>query len=174
MNYIDIIIAIPLIYALYKGWTKGLIIEVATLTALLLGIFLAVNYSDYAKELLSSQLDISSSYMAFIAFIVTFIAVVVVINLIGKWLSKTMEAVSLGTMNRFLGSLFAMSKALLILCVVVTLFEGLDNKMNIVKAEVKHESKLYYPIFKLANKLQESFNFGELKEEVKRTTDKLK
>jgi membrane protein required for colicin V production len=173
MNYIDIIIAIPLLYALYKGWTKGLIIEVATLTALLLGIFLAVNYSDYAKDLLTNNLDISSSYMGYIAFIVTFIAAVVVINIFGKMLSKLIHAIALGMVNRILGSVFSIAKVLVILCILVTLFEGFDSRVKLVKLQDKENSKLYYPIFKLANTLSNSFNIGELTEEVKRTTDKL-
>ena len=173
MNYIDIIIAIPLIYALYRGWKKGLIIEVATLIALILGIFLAVNYSDYTKDVLTDKLDISSNYIGFLAFIITFISVVVIINIIGKYVSKMMHAISLGFINRIFGALFSFAKFLIILCIFVALFEGLDRNVGIVKKEIKVNSKLYYPIYDLAMGLHSSFNIGELTDEVKKTTDKL-
>jgi len=173
MNYIDIIIIIPLIYALYVGWTKGLIIEVSKLAALLLGIFLAVNYSDYTKELLTDKLDLHSNYMGYIAFIVTFIAVVVIINLIGKLISKFVHAIALGFVNRLLGAVFSMAKVLIIVCILVSLFEGLDKNVHITKVQDKQNSKLYYPIYKFAESLYNGFNIGELTHDIKRRTDKI-
>jgi len=38
MNYFDIMIAIPLIWGIYKGFKKGFIIEIASFIALGLGI----------------------------------------------------------------------------------------------------------------------------------------
>ena len=38
MNILDIIFAIPLLWALYRGFRKGLIYMIASLTALLLGV----------------------------------------------------------------------------------------------------------------------------------------
>ena len=45
MNYLDIIIAILLIIAIVSGYRKGFIHQLASLAALILGIFLAVKFS---------------------------------------------------------------------------------------------------------------------------------
>ena len=45
MNYLDIIIIIPLIWGAYKGFRKGFIIEIASLIALILGIWGGINFS---------------------------------------------------------------------------------------------------------------------------------
>lgn len=172
MNYIDIIIAIPLLIALYKGWTKGFIVGIATLTALVLGIFLAVNYSDYAKDLLGNKLDVSSSYIGYIAFILTFIAVVVIVNILGRVLSKIVEAMALGLVNRILGVLFTMAKYLIIISIFITLFERLDSNNKLIKVNSKQESKLYYPIYKISHLLYEGLHIGDLTESIKTTTDK--
>jgi membrane protein required for colicin V production len=45
MNYIDIIIGIVLIVSAISGFRKGLIVEVASLAALILGIWGAIHFS---------------------------------------------------------------------------------------------------------------------------------
>ena len=39
MNYIDIVILLFLLYGAFRGFSKGLIIEVATLAGLILGVY---------------------------------------------------------------------------------------------------------------------------------------
>ena len=47
MNYLDLIFCIPLIWGFWKGWQKGLIIELSMLAALLLGVWGGIKFSDY-------------------------------------------------------------------------------------------------------------------------------
>lgn len=42
VNYIDVIILLPLVYGAYKGFSQGLIVEMSTLFALVLGVFYLV------------------------------------------------------------------------------------------------------------------------------------
>ena len=41
VNYIDVIILLPLVYGAYKGFSQGLIVEMSTLFALVLGVFIS-------------------------------------------------------------------------------------------------------------------------------------
>ena len=47
MNFIDVLILIPVIYAAWKGFKHGLIIEVFTLLALVVGIYAGIHFSDF-------------------------------------------------------------------------------------------------------------------------------
>jgi membrane protein required for colicin V production len=47
MNSIDILLIIPLVYAAWKGFKHGLIIEVFTLLALFVGIYVGIHFSDF-------------------------------------------------------------------------------------------------------------------------------
>ena len=49
MNYLDIIIVVPLVYGLIKGFSNGLIKEVTALVALLAGVYVAINFSLYLE-----------------------------------------------------------------------------------------------------------------------------
>ena len=52
MNYIDIVILLFLLYGAFRGFSKGLIIEVATLAGLILGVFIAIRYSPFTEGIL--------------------------------------------------------------------------------------------------------------------------
>ena len=47
MTFLDIIIAIPLVIFIWKGWRKGLVFELANLAGLVVGIYCAVHFSQY-------------------------------------------------------------------------------------------------------------------------------
>ena len=46
MNFLDIIIAIPLVYGAYKGFRNGFIMEIFTILALFVGLYAAFTFSD--------------------------------------------------------------------------------------------------------------------------------
>ena len=53
MNYLDIAIAVPLLYGLVKGFSNGLIKEITGLVSLIIGIYVAVNFSIFLEPHLS-------------------------------------------------------------------------------------------------------------------------
>ena len=59
MNYIDIVILLFLLYGAFRGFSKGLIIEVATLAGLILGVFIAIRYSPFTEGILKDFLNIT-------------------------------------------------------------------------------------------------------------------
>ena len=96
MNYLDIIIAIILFLFGLKGLRKGLIIEVVTLLAFGVGIYGAMHFSDFTAAHLKEVMEIEPKYLNTIAFILTFILLVIVVNLIGRAVSKLVETMNLG------------------------------------------------------------------------------
>ena len=77
MNILDIFIGLPLIYAIYKGFTKGFVYEAASLIALILGVYGAIHFSDFTAEVIQDTFKYESQYMEYISFIVTFIVIVI-------------------------------------------------------------------------------------------------
>ena len=57
MNYLDVIFIVPLIWAGFRGFKKGLIIEVSALIAFGLGIWGGIHFSDFVAELLSDSIE---------------------------------------------------------------------------------------------------------------------
>ena len=64
IEYLDIILAIPLIWGAFMGFKKGLILELASIVALVLGIYGAVKFSDLTADYLNSYFEISSNWIS--------------------------------------------------------------------------------------------------------------
>ena len=57
MAIIDIILGAFILYGLIKGLSKGFFVEVTSLLALLVGVYGAVHFSNYAAEFLSDRFE---------------------------------------------------------------------------------------------------------------------
>ena len=77
MNYIDIIILIVLGLSIVTGFINGLVKEVASLAALIFGIWGAIKFSGFTSAKLYEYFDMSGQYIGVISFIVTFLIIVV-------------------------------------------------------------------------------------------------
>ncbi len=149
-HLLDIIIALPLVWGIYKGFKKGLIIELTTLAALLTGIYGAIRFSDRAAVLLREEWAIDDTYLPILSFAVTFILIVILVNLIGRMLEKVVDMVALGFINKMAGGVFRALKVSLILSVLFTMLQSLDEDWGIIPPEVKESSVLYSPLSALA------------------------
>lgn len=146
MNFIDVLFLIPIIYAVYKGFKNGFIIEICTLLALLVGIYAGIHFSDGTANFLKTNWNFDSEYMPVIAFTVTFLAVGALVFFGGKMLEKVVDVAHLTPLNKFLGVLFALIKILYFISVFVVLLESYDEKGDFIKEETKSESILYEPV----------------------------
>ena len=165
MNYFDIIVGGLLILALVKGFKNGLVIELATLAALVLGVLGAIKFSDITEQYLSQH--INSSHIGLISFFVTFILIVIGVHLIAKLLDKLVSAVALGLINRILGAAFSALKYAFIISVLLAVFNSFDKNFDIVPDKQKESSILYIPMSTLALTIFPYLHFNEIKDRVK-------
>ena len=150
MNYIDILILILIALAMFRGFMNGFVKEVASLAALILGIWGAIKFSSFTAAKLYDYFDMTGKYVGIIAFIVTMMVIVVVIHLIGLLVDKLMEAVSLGLVNKLLGIGFGLLKSVLILSVVFMVMNAIDARRPFLPKEKIERSMLYSPISDIA------------------------
>ena len=142
MNYLDIIIAILLFLFGFKGFRKGLIIEVVTLLAFGVGIYGAMHFSDFTAAHLQEVMEINPKYLNTVAFVLTFILLVIVVNMIGKAVHGLIEAMNLSFFNKLGGFVFGVAKGVL-LCSILLLVLNNFQLLGVLKPEVKEQSKLY-------------------------------
>jgi membrane protein required for colicin V production len=150
MNYIDIIILIIVAIGMVKGFVNGLVKEVASLAALVLGIWGAIRFSSFTAAKLYDYFDMTGKYVGIIAFIVTFAIIAIAIHFIGLLLDKLLEAVALGFINRLLGILFGLFKSVLILSVIFVVLNAVDARRPFLPKERIEQSMLYTPICDIA------------------------
>ncbi len=136
MNSIDIVLGILLLYAFYKGFKNGLIVEIASIIALIAGVFCAIYFSDITAAFLMEKFDWNEKYVSISSFIITFSVVLIGVQLLGKLLTKIAKAILLGTINKVLGGVFGALKALLILGIILVF---IDTKLDFNQWVYSHQ-----------------------------------
>ena len=149
MNYIDLVLGIILIIAAIQGFRKGFIVEAASLAALILGIWGAIKFSDWTAGYISKTFNYHSSSLGTVAFLVTFVGIVILIHILGKILDSTIKAVALGFLNRLAGIIFGVLKTAVILSILLMLFDPIDENVHLLPTKQKGESKIYTPMKQL-------------------------
>ncbi len=150
MHYIDLIIGLLLLFAAIKGFKNGFISELTSLAALVLGIWGAIEFSGVTSDFLTDKFRLQTEYLNIISFVVTFIAVVILVHITGNSINKLIEVVMLGFLNRLSGLLFAIIRSALIISIILLVFDKIDADMKILSQKAKSESRLYESVRNLA------------------------
>lgn len=146
MSFVDIIIIVPLVYAAWIGFKKGLVIEVFTLLALLVGIYAGIHFSDWTSALIKDNMDIEGKYLPVVAFTLTFLAVGAIVFFAGKMIERMLKVVNLSPINKIFGLLFGLIKMVYTLSILIILLETYDERGDFIPEEIKSESLLYEPV----------------------------
>lgn len=123
MKVIDIVILVPLLWGAYRGYTKGFIIELATLLSLVLAIFFGFQLMDVAIGYLQDLVDVPEGLLPYVAFILIFVAILFLVSWIAKWLKKVVHFTILGHFDNIAGAIFGMLKFGFIISIVLWLSE---------------------------------------------------
>jgi len=150
MNVFDIIIAALLLFGFVRGLMKGLFVEVASLVALIAGVYGAIHFSYFVGDFLKDSVSWDEKYISLVAFAATFVIIVIAIALLGKLFTKLADFASLGILNTILGGVFGALKIGLILSVIFIFFGKMNDTIPFVKKETLDGSVLYQPVKKIA------------------------
>jgi len=161
MNIFDIIITALLLFGFVRGLVKGLFVEVASLVALIGGVYGAIHFSYLISNFLKEYVTWNTEYISLAAFAITFIVIIVVISLLGKALTKIANFASLGIINKILGGVFGVLKIGLILSVVFIFFGKMNETIPFIEKQTLEESILYSPVKKIAPTIFPSIINGE-------------
>jgi len=150
MNVLDIIFLVPLLFALYRGFKKGLIHMIASLAALLLGIFGAIKLRPVFASLLDAIFNISPDHMNVIAFAVAFVSIVLLVHLVAFLVNKLIKAVALNLVNRLLGMAFGLLVTAFVISMILWPVNEVNKEKEIIKPKHIEGSLLYKPLSALA------------------------
>ena len=149
MNFLDLILAIPLGWLIFKGYRRGLIFELASLAGVALGTMLAVRFARWFAD----WVGFTGQNAFIIAFFILFVAVVVLSMALGKLVERFVKLVHVGFLNNLAGALFGLLKGLCILGVLVYFVAVIDLNGRILTRDVKQSSMLYRPVERMGNRL---------------------
>ncbi|WP_347172731.1 CvpA family protein [Polaribacter uvawellassae] len=150
MNVFDIVITVFLLFGFVRGLMKGLFIEVASLVALIGGVWGSIHFSYFIGDFLKESVSWSEKQISLAAFAITFILIIVVVSLIGKFLTKLADLAALGMVNKIFGGVFGLVKIGLVLSIIFIFFDRMNSSITFVDKETLEESILYKPVKSIA------------------------
>ena len=154
MNWLDILLLLPLLIGLVRGLMRGLITEIIAIVAIILGIVGARLWATKFSAWLLLQFAWPEAVCHVVAYALLFLAIAIVLNIIGRLLSKLLRAIQLGFINRLLGGIFGTLKWLAVVLVVVFCVNMLDSYFHFLdNSEVVKNSLLYRPFVETANQI---------------------
>ena len=152
MNYLDIIISVPLLYGIVKGFSNGIITEISNIISVSLAIYIGIHFSGLIHPYLSSEiLSDYSKAIPLIAFLLVFIIILVIVKSIGELINKLTNQLALGLISRLLGGVFGSVKFLIIsifLISIATEYDLIDKKIqknSILLIPMQRVSKIIMP-----------------------------
>ncbi len=146
----DLIFLIIFLWAIYKGYSRGLILQAATLAALILGIYGAIRFSGLTASIIIEKLHVNWQYMHLIAFAITFIGIVIGIHFLARVFEKLLKAIALNLINRIFGAVFSVIKYAFIISAILVVINGINRRANFLPQEKINKSILYRPLSILA------------------------
>jgi membrane protein required for colicin V production len=141
LNILDFIILILLGIGAFGGYRKGLILEVIAILAFILAIVGGFKLLHIGMSLLSDIYGGFGSLLPFIAFLIIFIGIIILVNLTGKILKKTIDWTPLGTVDNLAGAIVGILKWALGISVLYWIF----SSVGIMLPETMVQESLIFP-----------------------------
>lgn len=158
---LDIILILPILWGGWKGFHKGLIIEIFTLLAFGVGIWAGIHLSDFVSVELD-KLGAGGKYLPVVAFIVCFIGAGAGMYFLGKTIEKMVKVVAMKPLDKIGGAVFGAAKFLMILSVVVLIFDSIHQRDEFLPTDLREDSLLYIPIRDISTKVIPKLGDSEL------------
>ena len=150
---IDFFFVVMIIFAVFRGFKKGLILGVFSMLAFIIGLAAALKLSIILTNYLKNNIAFSSRWLPVLSFILVFIIVVLLVNLGARLIEKTIQLAMLGCLNRLGGVLLYV----ILYSIIFSIFLFFAEKANLLKPEVIRQSQTYSYIAPWGPKVIDNF-----------------
>jgi membrane protein required for colicin V production len=130
---------------------KGSLKQLAVIVGLIAGLLLARALFGMLAEQLAPILGTSITVAQILSFILVWVAVPLGCSLIASVLTKALEVINLGWLNRLFGALLGAIKVMLLVGLAIYVLEYIDPKREMVSKTTKSASLLYSPMKEFAD-----------------------
>jgi membrane protein required for colicin V production len=146
MVWIDLVIGLLLLLEILKGLKSGFAKESGTIIGILVGFIMASACGNTMARFLSAVCGDSILWSRILGFLLTFLAVFLLILILSKIFEGFLKVFALDWMNKAAGGVFCLLKGLLVLSVVLNLYQAIDKDCSLIGTQRVKDSVLYGPV----------------------------
>ena len=167
MSSVDIVLIVLGLFGFYKGFKNGILIEITTLIALVLGFYGAQHLASFTAKFLNDTFNWNPEQLYTISMVITFTLIVIAVYLIGKALTKVASMILLGGLNKIIGGFFGLFKMAIIMSVMISYGNEFFNLSSYLPEKTLESSLGFAPLESmgefLLNKVFVSDNLEKIK-----------
>jgi uncharacterized membrane protein required for colicin V production len=141
-NYLDGILAIPILIFFIQGFNKGFKNEINGFIGLLTGAYLTLNFSSLLYPKLSELLVGYEILIPISSIIILFIATLIGVKVLGYILDIIFKTLSLGFLDKLLGSIIGVLKFVIVVGFVL----AFTSVYELINPELRKDSVMIIPI----------------------------
>ena len=172
---LDLIAALVITYAFYRGYSNGLIDTVVDTLSILVGLVVALKFSPLLINYLQSVVNLNPAVEFILGFLIVFFAVMLFLRFIGDRMEDLLKAIKVNFINQLAGGLLLGFVAAFLIGLSFVLLTNL----KILNAEYAEQSTLYEHLVRISEEggwLIEAFKdlFSEFWSKFMSTIDSVK
>ena len=145
MNWLDVVLLLPILVGLVRGLMRGLISEIIAFVVVILGVlgsrFAAPPFSAW----LLKQFAWPQGVCDVVAYVLIFLVIAIVLSILARLMTKVLRAIHLGWANRLLGGLFGMCKYGLLVLIAVFIMDKTNEAFHWLDNAPVVKSSVVYP-----------------------------
>ena len=151
MHGIDIILFLLLLVGAWKGWSSGFFRQLTSVVGFFLGLLIAWMFYDHVAEFLAPYTGTTAELARVLAFVLLWIGVPVALSFLAHLLTRAIQSVNLGGLNRFGGACLCALKYVVFLSCLLNVLAI----VRLVPGAMVSGSRLYSPVCAISGKMFE-------------------
>lgn len=149
MNTLDLIVCLVLVLAVWNGWRQGFVVQICSLAGIVAGIWLAARFGAQVGGWLRLDAEVAAAG----GFVTVLVAVILVVAIAGRLVRKVFRFAGLGIADTVLGVAVSVLKYLLVMSVLFSAFDTLNEDYCLVGPQTIEQSKSYKPVRRLSESI---------------------
>lgn len=145
MNWLDILLLLPLLVGLVRGIMRGLVSEVIAIAVIILGALGSKLWAPPFSKWLLAQFAWPQQVCDVVAYVLLFLGIAIVLSIAAHWMTKILSAIHLGWLNRLGGALFGVAKYGLIVLIVVFVMDRTNQAYHWLDESPVVKTSIVYP-----------------------------
>jgi membrane protein required for colicin V production len=164
MNWLDVLLVLPLLVGLVMGLIRGFISEIIAVVVVILGVLGAKLGAGAFSGFLLTHFAWPQGVCDVVAYTLLFLTIAIVLAIAAKLINKLLKTIHLSWLNRIAGGLFGLCKYGIFVLLAVFVMDRTDDAFHWTEKAPIVQQSVTYPYMVKATHVLLSFSRSEHRE----------